>query len=120
MAMPIDALSEIATIERRTIDTGLAYEAAAAAFERSLGRLEPETSEALVSRAAPWPDVEAEMARMAGAAGLMILAQFDQGAIASLSGAPIRCRLYIVGNPAVAAKVLRIDIRASLYVPFRV
>jgi uncharacterized protein (DUF302 family) len=120
MAMPINALSEIATIERCAIDTGLPYEAAAAAFERSLGRLETETSEALVSRTAPWPEVEAEMARMAGDAGLMILAHFDQGAIASLSGAPVRCRLYIVGNPAVAAKILRIDIRASLYVPFRV
>jgi hypothetical protein len=60
------------------------------------------------------------MARMAGPSGLMLFSKIDQGAIASLSGAPVRCRLYLVGNPAIATRIVRIDVRGSLYVPFRV
>ena len=50
----------------------------------------------------------------------MKFAVFDQGAVASLSGSQIRCRMYLVGNPAVAARIVRIDERGALYVPFRV
>jgi uncharacterized protein (DUF302 family) len=50
----------------------------------------------------------------------MQFAVFDQGAVASLSGSQICCRLYLVGNPAIAARIVRIDERAALYVPFRV
>jgi hypothetical protein len=39
---------------------------------------------------------------------------------ASLIGAPVHCRLYLVGNPTIAAKIVQIDARACLYVPFRV
>jgi uncharacterized protein (DUF302 family) len=60
------------------------------------------------------------MSEMAGESGLMQFAVFDQGAVASLSGSQIRCRLYLVGNPAVAARIVRIDERGALYVPFRV
>lgn len=30
-----------------------------------------------------------------------------------------QCALYLVGNPLIADQILSIDIRASLYVPFR-
>jgi uncharacterized protein (DUF302 family) len=107
-------------IERCYVDTGHPYEKAAAAFEASIGRLELRTAEALEARNTPWAEVEVEMARMAGPAGLMLFAKFEQGAVASLAGRRIRCGLYLVGNPAVATRIVRIDVRASLYVPFRV
>jgi hypothetical protein len=64
-------------------------------------------------RGASWDEVEAALARMAGPSGLMLFTQYDQGVIASLAGKPIRCRLYLVGNPAVATQIVRIDIRGS-------
>jgi hypothetical protein len=109
-----------AVVERSYIDSGLPYDAAIEAFESALGHFDGETTAALVGRAAPWPDVEAAMARMAGPSGLMIFDAFDQGVVASLSGTRVRGRLYMVGNPAVAAQIVRIDVRACLYVPFRV
>jgi uncharacterized protein (DUF302 family) len=109
-----------AAIERTTLETGLSYPSAIAAFEAALGRFDRAAAEALPARAAPWPEVETAMARMAGPSGLMIFDLFDQGAIASLAGAPVRCRLYLVGNPAIAAHIVKIDPRACLYVPFRV
>jgi uncharacterized protein (DUF302 family) len=107
-------------IEQSRVNTGRSYELATAAFESSIGRLEHENAKALVLRGASWNEVEAEMARMAGPSGLMLFTQYDQGSVASLAGKPIRCRVYLVGNPALAAQIVRIDIRGSFYVPFRV
>jgi hypothetical protein len=107
-------------IEQSCIDTQRSYEVATVAFERSIGRLERDRAQELTARRAPWADVETEMARMAGASGLMLFTQVDQGSIASLAGTPLRCRLYLVGNPAIAARIVRIDVRGSFYVPFRV
>jgi uncharacterized protein (DUF302 family) len=107
-------------IKQSVINTGHRYEVATAAFERSVGRLDTEASRALKARNAPWPEVESAMARMAGPSGLMLFTQIDQGAIASLAGTAIQCRLYLIGNPAVAAQIVRIDVRGSFYVPFRV
>ncbi|HYC17834.1 MAG TPA: DUF302 domain-containing protein [Pseudolabrys sp.] len=107
-------------IARTDARTGHPYEKAAARFEAAIGRLDAAAAAALVTRTAAWNEAEAEFAKMAGPSGLMLFAKFDQGAIASLTGKSVQCRLYIVGNPAVAARILRIDPRASLYVPFRV
>jgi uncharacterized protein (DUF302 family) len=109
-----------AGIERSVVPTGLTYRALIAAFERELGRWDPTASVRLVERQAPWSEVEREVERVAGPHGLMILGQLDQGAIVSLSGHPTACSQYLVGNPVIAARILRIDVRASLYVPFRV
>jgi uncharacterized protein (DUF302 family) len=109
-----------ASIERSTVLTGLTYPALVAAFERELGRWEPDTGTRLVAARAPWSEVEREVERAAGPHGLMILGQVDQGEIVSLSGRPIRCSLYLIGNPVIAARILQIDVRGSLYVPFRV
>ncbi len=57
---------------------------------------------------------------MAGPRGLMIIFRANQGAITSLSGRVKQCSLYVVGNPVIADRIIGIDPRASLYVPFRV
>jgi uncharacterized protein (DUF302 family) len=107
-------------IEQTFSNAGRSYEAACAVFERSIGRLDESAARALKARKAPWSDVQVAMDRMAGPSGLMLFKQVDQGAIASLAGTTIRCRLYLIGNPAIAAQIVRIDVRGCLYVPFRV
>jgi uncharacterized protein (DUF302 family) len=109
-----------AVVERSYVGTTVPYQSAIEAFEAAVGRLEPAAIAALAERQAPCPEFEAAMTTAAGPSGLMILGKFDQGAVASLAGTPIRCRLYLVGNPAIAARIVRIDTRACLYVPFRV
>jgi uncharacterized protein (DUF302 family) len=111
---------EHVVIERSSINTGRGYEQVVADFERSIGRLDVAAAQGLKARGASWEEVETAMARMAGPSGLMLFTQIDQGAIASLAGTPIRCRLHLVGNPAIATRIVSIDVRGSLYVPFRV
>lgn len=108
-------------LHRKTIvETPFAYEDLCARFEAAVGRLDAPAVRRLEASAAPWPEVEAATREMAGESGLMKFAVFDQGLVASLSGSQIRCRLYLVGNPAIAARIVRIDERGALYVPFRV
>jgi uncharacterized protein (DUF302 family) len=117
MPPPVAVITEI---ERADVSTGLSYPALVAAFERELPQLDPATIAGLAERKAPWDEVEREIGRIAGPRGLMILGRFSQGAITSLAGQVLQCSLYIVGNPVIAARILAIDVRASLYVPFRV
>ena len=108
-------------VHRKTVvETPFAYEDLCRRFEATVGRLDASAVRLLEASAARWPEVEAAMREMAGESGLMQFAVFDQGAVASLSGSQIRCRLYLVGNPAIAARIVRIDERGALYVPFRV
>jgi uncharacterized protein (DUF302 family) len=106
--------------KKTVVETPFDYADLCGRFEAAVGRLDASTVRRLESSSAPWPQVEAAMRAMAGESGLMRFAVFDQGVIASLSGSRIRCRLYLVGNPAVAARIVRIDERGALYVPFRV
>jgi hypothetical protein len=107
-------------IARTDVSTKLPYEELAQRFEGTLGTWHPAAAQGFVERRAPWSDVEAEAAKIAGAFGLMIIAAINQGQLTSLSGHPKKCRLYLVGNPVIATRILDIDPRAALYVPFRV
>lgn len=109
-----------AAIEHTEVATGLAYETLVERFERTLGRWEPATAEALVKSKASWAEVEQAAGRVGGALGLMIIAVIDQGALTSLSGKIKKVRLYLVGNPTIASRIMDIDPRAAFYVPFRV
>jgi uncharacterized protein (DUF302 family) len=60
------------------------------------------------------------MNKIAGPHGLMIFFKANQETITSLHNEIKQCSLYVVGNPLIADRILSIDIRASLYVPFRV
>lgn len=107
------------TVARTDVSTGYAYEVLVQRFESTLGTWDGATSAWLVERKAPWPEVEAAAANIAGALGLMIIALVNQGLLTSLSGHAKKCRLYLVGNPVIASGILDIDPRAALYVPFR-
>jgi hypothetical protein len=108
------------SIARTDVPTGLPYDALSQRFESTLGAWHPATAQGFIERRAPWSDVEAEAAKIAGAFGLMIIAAINQGQLTSLSGHPKKCRLYLVGNPVIATRILDIDPLAALYVPFRV
>lgn len=115
-----ESVNQTAAVERTYVQFGLSYDDVVAAFEAAVGHLDPKEVALLIQRGATWTELDAEMTRVAGPSGLMILATFNQGAVASVIDGQIRCRLYLVGNPAIAARIVRIDARASLYVPFRV
>jgi hypothetical protein len=107
-------------IERTDVATGLTYAALVETFEHELGRWDEKIARGLVQRQASWDAVKEEADRAGGACGLMIIACINQGVVTSLSGRRNTCRLYLVGNPVIASRILDIDPRGAFYVPFRV
>jgi hypothetical protein len=115
----VDA-NEAAVHHKTIVETTFTYEDLCRRFEAAIGLLDAPAIRRMEATATPWGEIEAAICAMAGESGLMQFACFDQGAVASLAGSRICCRLYLVGNPVVAARIVRIDERGALYVPFRV
>lgn len=107
-------------VRRTTVAIDRPFAAVARQFEALVGRWDMADGQRLVQAKAPWHEVEQDVARAGGPRGLMIFARIDQGEIISLAGPPLACTLYLVGNPVIANDIIRIDIRASFLVPFRV
>jgi uncharacterized protein (DUF302 family) len=55
----------------------------------------------------------------AGEEKLLLFDTLDHGGILSFAGNPRRVKQYVVGNPLIAAKMTRHDLRAALYAPLR-
>jgi uncharacterized protein (DUF302 family) len=111
---------ETAAHQKTTVETQFVYEDLCSRFEAAIGRLDAPAIRRMEATGAPWREIKATICAMAGESGLMQFAVFDQGAVASLAGSQICCRLYLVGNPVIASRIVRIDARGALYVPFRV
>jgi len=89
------------------------------AFERQLGRFDPDVYKALAAGG----DAEAAKAKleaMAGPSGFMLFATHHHGALLRLAGQQRKAVQYVVGNPLFAIQMTQHDIRASLYAPLRV
>ena len=88
------------------------------AFERQLGRFDPDVYKALAASG----DAEGARARieaMAGPSGFMLFSTNDHGSLLRLAGQKRKAVQYVVGNPLFALQMTQHDIRASLYAPLR-
>src|SRR6516164_8791996 len=90
-----------------------------AAFERRLGRFEPDVYEALEQGGDP-AAVRARLEAMAGSSGFMLFRTSDHGRLLRLVGQERKAIQYLIGNPLFAVEMTRHAIGASLYAPLRV
>ena len=89
------------------------------AFERQLGRFEPDVYRSLAA-SGDTEGVRAKIEAMAGPSGFMLFATQNHGALLRLAGQKHKAIQYVVGNPLFALQMTQHDIRASLYAPLRV
>jgi uncharacterized protein (DUF302 family) len=107
------------TVDHVRLATDKPFEDVASAFERQLGRFDPEVYKALASGG----DAEGTRARveaMAGPSGFMLFGTNDHGSLLRLAGQKRKAIQYVVGNPLFALRMTQHDIRAGLYAPLRV
>jgi uncharacterized protein (DUF302 family) len=102
---------------RRTADKPFAD--VQAAFERRLGRFEPEVYQALAGSTDPGA-VRAGIEAMAGPSGFMLFGKADHGTLLRIVGQQRKAVQYVLGNPLFAVEMTRYAIGASLYAPLRV
>jgi uncharacterized protein (DUF302 family) len=89
------------------------------AFERQLGRFDPEVYRALAA-GGDTEKVRAGIEAMAGPSGFMLFGTNDHGALLRLVGRQRKAVQYVVGHPLFAIRMTQHDVRASLYAPLRV
>ncbi len=89
------------------------------AFERQLGRFDPEVYKAL-AEGGDAEGAKAKIEAMAGPSGFMLFGTQDHGSLLRLAGQKKKAVQYVVGNPLFALQMTQHDIRASLYAPLRV
>jgi uncharacterized protein (DUF302 family) len=90
-----------------------------AAFERRLGKFEPEVYKAFAAGSDP-EAVRAKIEAMAGPSGFMLFTTSDHGALLRIVGRQCKAVQYVLGNPLFAVEMTRYAIGASLYAPLRV
>ena len=103
---------------RRTTDKP--FEDVTTAFERQLGRFDPDVYKATRCTAGTPRRARAKIEAMAGPSGFMLFATHNHGALLRLAGQKRKAVQYVVGNPLFALQMTQHDIRASLYAPLRV
>jgi uncharacterized protein (DUF302 family) len=97
-----------------------------AAFERRLGRFEPDVYQALAEGGDP-AAVRARLEAMAGSSGFMLFSTSDHGRLLRIIGQQRKAvqyvignLLYVIGNLLFAVEMTRHAIAAALYAPLRV
>ena len=106
-------------VDHVRLETDKPFEDVAKAFERQLGRFDPDVSKSL-SAGGDTEGTRAKIASMAGPSGFMLFGTNDHGSLLRLAGQKRKAIQYVVGNPLFALQMTQHDIRASLYAPLRV
>src|SRR5262249_14641913 len=107
------------TVDHVRLGRDKPFEEVARAFERQLGRFEPDVYKSLAA-SGDTEGVRAKIEAMAGSSGFMLFGTQDHGALLRLAGQKRKAIQYVVGNPLFAYQMTQHDIRASLYAPLRV
>jgi uncharacterized protein (DUF302 family) len=106
-------------VDHVRLETDKPFEEVAKAFERQLGRFDPEVYKAL-GAGGNAEGARARIEAMAGPSGFMLFGTNDHGALLRLAGLKRKAVQYVVGNPLFALRMTQHDIRAGLYAPLRV
>jgi uncharacterized protein (DUF302 family) len=105
-------------VDHVRLATDKPFEDVTIAFERQLGRFDPDVYQALAGSGDA--EARAKIAAMAGPSGFMLFAAHNHGALLRFAGQKRKAVQYVVGNPLFAFQMTQHDIRASLYAPLRV
>ena len=106
-------------VEHVRLETDRPFEEVAKAFERQLGRFDPDVSGSL-AKGGNAEGARAKIEAMAGPSGFMLFGTTDHGALLRIVGHKRKAIQYVVGNPLFALQMTQHDIRTSLYAPLRV
>jgi uncharacterized protein (DUF302 family) len=96
-----------------------AFDVVQAAFERRLGKFDPDVYKALGEGGDP-AAARARIESMAGPSGFMLFGTSDHGRLLKIVGQQRKAVQYVIGNPLFAVEMTRHAIGASLYAPLRV
>ena len=106
-------------VDHVRLESDKPFEDVAKAFERQLGRFDPDVAKPLIA-GGDSEGARAKIEAMAGPSGFMLFGTTDHGALLRIVGQKRKALQYVVGNPLYALQMTQHDIRAGLYAPLRV
>jgi uncharacterized protein (DUF302 family) len=106
-------------VDHVRLESDQPFEDVAYAFERQLGRFDPDVAKPLIV-GGDIEEARAKIEAMAGPSGLLLFGRTDHGALLRIVGQKRKASQYLVGNPLYALQMTQHDIRAGLYAPLRV
>lgn len=86
-------------------------------LERLLGRFDDSMYQGLETDPTT---VQKRLKKAAGEEGLMLFTVREHGRLLNIFGTPKKAKQFVLGNPLIAIKMTRHDIRAGLYAPLRI
>jgi len=93
-----------------------AFDEVCATLEAMIGKADLRALTASASRR----EIEESVARTVGSSGFVIFQVFEHGLLLSVLGLrSLKARLYVIGNPLIAASMTKQHPAAALYVPLR-
>ena len=105
-------------VDHVRLESDKPFEDVAKAFERQLGRFDPDVAKTLIA-GGDIEEARTKIEAMAGPSGFMLFSTNDHGALLRLVGQKRKAVQYVVGNPLFAVRMTQHDLRASLYAPLR-
>lgn len=100
-----------------TVEANVGFDSFTKHLEALLGRFDPTL---LRKAAGDAHAIESGYKALEGEEGLMVFFVQDHGALLAVAGAPRKAKRYQIGNPLVASRMTRLDIRAGLYAPLSI
>jgi uncharacterized protein (DUF302 family) len=104
-------------VQHVSLEVNADFESFTKNLEQSLGRFDDSMYKDLETDPAT---VQKRLEKAAGEEGLMLFTIREHGKILNILGAPKKAKQYVLGNPLIAIKMTRHDIRAGLYAPLRI
>lgn len=97
------------------------YEQAVATMEliAMTGKIDLAKVEQIVLSSKSWEEFQAAIVSKIGDCNLMTFTEVDHGALMSLAFKGRKAKLYVIGNPLIARKMLEENMAVGLYVPLR-
>lgn len=105
------------TVQHRVIKMTHNFDDFTYNLEAYLGLLTPEILPGLQNDAA---SMVGFLENLGGGEELVLFNIFEHGELLRMKGQPAKAKQYLIGNPVIALKMTREDIRAGLYAPLRV
>jgi uncharacterized protein (DUF302 family) len=106
-------VSRVEVVSRKPFDEVVA------ALESAVGRIDLASVTKAVTAGISWNDFERLIQTSAGSSDFIVFAEFDHGRWARPVAADLKVKLYVIGNPLIAIRMLEHDPAVGLYVPLR-
>jgi uncharacterized protein (DUF302 family) len=103
-----------------TVPSNKTFKQVVQAVESVLGEGDIQRFAQMVELVSSWEEFEKRVEQAIGSSGLMVFAKVDHGAWRSLVPHDMKGKMYMIGNPLIARRMLEHVPEIGLYVPVRI